>query len=675
MSMGGFNCKKRYVRVRWQLLLLQWLFPVLALAASSAAIAEATLSKVFIPSTIGPGSVSTAIFTITNTGGTPVSGLGFTDVLPTVPGDVDIATPANAFTSCLDGVVTAPDGGGTISFSNGKIGVGETCVVSVDVTASTAGAHTNPATSLFYDELDGDPPASLPVDLTVDTTLPGFSKSFAPGSVPLGDRSTLTFTIDNSANPSALSSLVFTDNLPVGMVIADPANASTTCGGPNPQLTAEAGGAVVAFQSFGILFPGFEVLLAGQTCTVTVDVLATAVGSLVNITSELATNAGSSGKASDNLEATRTDLAITKAFTDDPTPPGATVTLEFTIANRTRDEEAIDIAFSDDLAAALPDLTYDSLLYNDCGGSVAGENTTNINFSGGALAAGSDCTIRLSLTVPADSTPGIYTNTTEPVNAVLGGGTLVGNRASDDLFVSPAPVVSKSFSTNPVNPGDTVVLEFTVTNTSTTSSATDITFTDDFDSIYPTASVTPGNGCCGAGSICTYTPLFNPPPPSDVTPATLSISGGTLGPAGTAGDSCTFSITLDVTDTAAAGLYPNITSEISATVDGATRTGRPASDTLEVISAPTLTKIFTDDPVAPGGSATLELTLTYPADASGDATAMGFTDDLNTMGIAGLTVSGLPSVGEACDADGPGGNLGTGTLSASGGSLTFADGT
>ena len=39
-------------------------------------------------------------------------------------------------------------------------------------------------------------------DLTVATNRPGFSKSFSPATVPIGSRSRLTFTIDNTANGS-----------------------------------------------------------------------------------------------------------------------------------------------------------------------------------------------------------------------------------------------------------------------------------------------------------------------------------------------------------------------------------------------------------------------------------------------------------------------------------------
>ena len=151
----------------------------------------------------------------------------------------------------------------------------------------------------------------------------------------------------------------------------------------------------------------------------------------------------------------------------------------------------------------------------------------------------------------------------------------------------------------------------------------------------------------------------------------LSLSGGNLA----AGDTCTFDVTLSIPSDLGPGIYLNTTEEITATVDGATRTGDPASDTLTVIGAPKLTKAFADDPVAAGGTVTLEFTLTHSPDASGDATDIAFTDDLTalTPALVGLAATGLPLT-EACDPDGPGGNVGTGTLSESGGVLTFLGG-
>jgi hypothetical protein len=94
---------------------------------------------------------------------------------------------------------------------------------------------------------------------------------------------------------------------------------------------------------------------------------------------------------------------------------------------------------------------------------------------------------------------------------------------------------------------------------------------------------------------------------------------------------CTFDVNVTLPVGLAPGVYTNTTEEITATVDGATRTGEPVSDTLTVVGAPTLAKSFTDGPVMPGGTVTLEFTLSHPADAPGNATGIAFTDDLNAV--------------------------------------------
>ena len=629
-----------------------------------------TFSKSFVPSTIGPGSVSTLTFIITNNDPTtPLSDLAFTDILPTVPGDVDIATPANASTTCLDGVVTAPAGGGTIAFSDGKLGVGETCTVTVDVTAGTAGTHMNVSGALTYAELAGAPPTAS-ADLTVDITRPGFSKSFAPSSVPLGGRSTLTFTIDNSANASFVILVGFTDNLPVGMEIASPANASTDCVGA--LLTAVPGTSVIALSG--------GLMLAGTSCTVSVDVVATGGGMLDNISSDLIVSGGESGlpsgKASATLDVTFDTLHLTKSFTDDPVPPGGTATLQFTIDNFDRSDSATGIDFTDDLALILPgtpDITALGLpLTGLCpagDGTLTGSaGATFLTFSGATVAAESSCTFTVDLAVPVGAPIGIHTNTTSDITGDIGGSMETGSAASDDLFVQPIPLLTKEFTDDPVGGGDTVTLSFTITNTSLTSTATDIAFEDEFDVILPTASspgAIPPAGFC-SGATATFTPLIDPLPPGGVTPATLVVSGGSLA----ASTSCTFSIILDVLVGAPTGTYPNATSTITAMVDGVTYTGDPATDDLEVVAPPMLMKEFTDDPVVPGGTVTLEFTLTHDALAPGDATGITFTDDL-AAAISGLAASAgeLPLTG-LCPA-------GDGTLTGSSGDtlLTFSGAT
>lgn len=214
-------------------------------------------TKTFVPDTIGPGSVSTLTFTIANFNPSPVEDLAFTDPLPN---GVVIASPANASTTCTDGIVSAPDAETSISFSGGKVASSQNCIVSVDVTSSIVGTHTNVSEDLTSSEGSS---GTATDDLNVVSTLPGFSKSFSPSTVNFGSRSTLTFTIDNTANVSALGSLNFTDNFPVGLVIADPANASTTCGGQTPTLIASAGTSIVSFSSFGSLSQRFRGIASG----------------------------------------------------------------------------------------------------------------------------------------------------------------------------------------------------------------------------------------------------------------------------------------------------------------------------------------------------------------------------------------------------------------------------
>ena len=660
---------------------------MLSLCIPNTSIGQPTWSKVFTPDVIGPGSVSTLTFTITNNTESPVTSLAFTDVLPGVPGAMTIANPANATTTCgAASVLVAPDGGGTITFTDGTLGDGESCTITVDVTASTPGTYTNLTGDLTS---SGGNSGTATDDLTVDASLPGFSKSFSPSTVPTGGRSTLTFLIDNSANASNVLNLDFTDNLPAGMVIASPAVASTTCGtaAVPPTLTAMEGTSSIVLDADGTF--AFPAVAAGATCTVTVDVVASGVGELDNISGELLASFVSAGKASATLEVTRTTLSLKKEFVDDPVPPGGTAELEFTLMNFDRDFTATDVAFTDDLDATLSGLTFSSLLSNDCGGSVTGIGMTDINLSGGTIAAGGSCTIRASLTVPAGATPGAYNNTTGAITGMLDGVPNTGNMASDILFVEPVPLLTKEWledgtlAPDPVvNPGDDVVLRFTVTNTSLTSGATDITFDDEltdgsFDFPpdptsgflpFPVSVTIPAGEPCGTGSSLSLVS-------AGTDRQALRLTGGSLTAAPGAGSTCTFDVTVSIPADFAPGTYLNTTEEITATVDGATRTGEPASDDLTVNAAPSLSKEFTDDPIAPGEQVTLEFTISHPADAPSAATDITFTDNLAPV-LAGLAVAGGLPIAEACDPDGPGGDPGTGTLSESAGGtlLTFMGG-
>ncbi len=608
-------------------------------AADAQSQSEPTFSKSFAPSTIGPGSTSTLTFTISNAESPdPVSDIAFTD---TLPAGVTIATPASATSTC-GGTLSAPDGGTTITFSNGVVALDSTCSITVDVTSSTPNVHTNTSGALTS---NAGSSGTATADLTVVTTRPGFTKSFAPSSISLGGRSTLTFTIDNTANALFAVALAFTDNFPVGLAVAGPANASTDCSGGN--LTAIPGTSAITYSA--------DFVDRNSSCTVTVDVIGSGVGLLGNTTGELTSGGVSSGMASAVIEVTADPLSLVKSFTDDPAPSGGTVTLEFTLTNRDRNFSATNIAFTDDLDAALSNLAATGLPANDvCGAGSALSGTTSLNFTGGSLAPEASCTFSVTLQVPGAAVSGIFTNTTSSVTADVDGNPVTGSPAVELLFVEPAPILTKEFTDDPVGAGGTVTLRFTITNTSTTASATDIQFIDELTTFLPfPVSVTLPTTPCGGGSSISLISL-------GTEREGLSLANGILA----VGASCTFDVALDIPVGVATNTYSNATSVITATVGGETVTGNPATDDLVVFAAPALLKEFTDDPVDPGDTVTLEFTLTHDALAPGDATGITFTDDLDAT-LSGLTATGLP----LADLCGPGNGSLTGDTS-----VTFAGG-
>jgi hypothetical protein len=79
--------------------------------------------------------------TITNpNGGTALAGVAVSD---TLPAGVQVASTPNASNTCNGTVTGATAGSGVISLSNGSIPAGLSCSISVDVTATSAGAKDN----------------------------------------------------------------------------------------------------------------------------------------------------------------------------------------------------------------------------------------------------------------------------------------------------------------------------------------------------------------------------------------------------------------------------------------------------------------------------------------------------------------------------------------------------
>jgi uncharacterized repeat protein (TIGR01451 family) len=186
-----------------------------------------TFSKAFGSATVPQGGTTTLTFTIGNPNTVALAGMAFSDYLS----GFQVGLPNGLSNSC-GGVVQAPPGAGGVFFSFGTVAASSTCQISVNLMAGSPGTVNNTATLTSYAPTPPAATASIVV-----TGPPTFSKAFGVPSITMGNTTTLTFTITNQ-NPTALTSVVFTDALPSGLAVASPSGLASTCGGA---ITATAG--------------------------------------------------------------------------------------------------------------------------------------------------------------------------------------------------------------------------------------------------------------------------------------------------------------------------------------------------------------------------------------------------------------------------------------------------
>lgn len=254
---------------------------VLALAAPAAWAGLSSVTKTFNPATIAAGGTATLTLTIHNSPppGNP-SGIAFTDVYPA--NLTNAATP-NVVNSC-GGTVTAVPGGSSLSLSGGSIGGNNFCTVSVDVTSSVIGSYLNSSGIVTSANAGSIGPATA--TLTVTAIPPTVAKSFSPSTIPLNGVSVLTVTLTN-ANAVPITGAAFTDTYPANVRNTATPGLTNSCGGT---ATAAANGTSLALS--GGTVP------AGGSCSLTVQVTASATGSHVNSTGPVTTTNAGTGTAS-----------------------------------------------------------------------------------------------------------------------------------------------------------------------------------------------------------------------------------------------------------------------------------------------------------------------------------------------------------------------------------------
>jgi uncharacterized repeat protein (TIGR01451 family) len=246
-------------------------------AQASALDAPLTATKQFGASQITVGGTTTLTISVENTNVDTATNLSFVDLLPA---GLMVASPAGLTNSCGG---SAGAGGGAVSLSGGMLGgSGRTCVVTANVTGTTAGVKNNTVT-VTSSNFGASAPASATLTVTPPAP-PTLTKAFSPSTLPVGATTRLTFTLTNPNPATALTRVTFADPLPLGLMVAAVPSVSNTCGGA-PSV----GPFALAVALAAATIP------AGTTCTFSVNVTATSPGVKSNTTTIVASTPGGIG--------------------------------------------------------------------------------------------------------------------------------------------------------------------------------------------------------------------------------------------------------------------------------------------------------------------------------------------------------------------------------------------
>ncbi len=431
---------------------------------------------------------------------------------------------------------------------------------------------------------------------------PTFSKSVSPNTVGNSGNTTITYTIGNS-DPSAMEGLAFSETLPGGLVVSLPNGASTTC----------AGGVVTAAPITQLISFSGGNLPAGQSCQVTVDIreinnptygapaapVSTLLSSVITTTTDHLTGPTSTA----DLNVSTDVVEFFKNTSPATVELDGTSRLTYTLLNH--DLTFVGGTFSETFPPGVS-IAPISNLTHDCGGIVsAPANGNSVSVHSISMANGAVCTIEMDIVV---STVGQHLLKSSPFSYSTGIFKTIGF-SSDFVAVDPidpsVPRLSKSFIDDPVAPGGVAQLRYTIVNSDAVEGVTDMSFTDDFGTLIPGATVSLGSASdvCGTGSAITLS----------AGDSFLTFSGGNLG----ARDRCDFIVDINVPPAPGSFAFVSNTSSFSGTKpSGAFNIGGSGA-TLQIASFLPLevTKAYSAASVASPGSVDVTYTLTNPQSA------------------------------------------------------------
>ena len=390
---------------------------------------EMTGIKSFSPSNIVMGDNSRLRIDLFAPSDTDLTNFAMTDDLPAGV-TVSNSTPP-AMTGCgASATLNAPTGATSISLTGGLILAGQRCRIDVYVTGNSMGLHTNtiPPANITNNE-NRVPTADLVSSLTVigsGNLSIAMVKGFDPLTVFGGSASTMSIQLINTGN-IALTDIAFADNMPTGMILANPVNFNVgTCGGT---LSGAPGDGSFSFS--GGSLPGLG------SCTLTLSATMTVNGNLTNTIPAGAVTTANGVINVDPARASLTNLpgaSVGKFFSPNSIVVGSASTLTITIRN-TGNVAFTGMGLSDSLPAGLTLAGGTALApVNNCGGTLTAVSGTQlIELANGALAGNSSCIVTVSITA---TTAGDYQNIISAGALRTDQGVTTSLPASDHLIVT-----------------------------------------------------------------------------------------------------------------------------------------------------------------------------------------------------------------------------------------------
>ncbi len=418
-----------------------------------------TVTKSFLtsPVTLSGGTATSVMrIVIENNSGVNISSVSISDTFPSGPSQMKwVNTVSNGCGGTLTDTSGAALVSGTstgIKLTGGAItAAAVSCTIDVTVSVSASGSYSNITSGVTSSANTTVGPTSNTAILVAYLPAPTITKAFATSGFQVNGTNQLVITLTNP-NTSAITGVTFTDTYPANMVNAVSPNLTNTCGGTT-----------TAAASAGTLSISGGAIPASGSCTMTVDVTATAEGTYTNTLAAntvTATNANA-GPSADVAASTTAywPPTLSKTFGTATLASGSSTTLTLTLANPAGNSAAITGVQADDTFPTGLKLLNTTFTYTPaaCGtvtrtsGAASAAGDSNIRFAVASLPAGASCHVSVNVT---SSTAGTITNTTN-VPTATAPATLSGIAASANLTVSNAPAIillkSVAVISDPVN--------------------------------------------------------------------------------------------------------------------------------------------------------------------------------------------------------------------------------